>query len=135
MTEKVGNGEGDILTVVSVFHYVVGGFQILMSFIGLFYVAMGILMGSGALESAKNPPPPEAVGWVFGGIGAVITLLCLVLGSLSIKAGTNIRKRRNRMFCIVVDAILCLMVPFGTIVGIFGLIMLTRPETEKEFTG
>lgn len=134
MEEKVKNSFDDLLTVVSVFHYVLGGFQLLMSFLGVFYIVMGILMGTGAMESAKSAPP-EALGWVFGSIGVVIMLFCLLLGFLSIKTGRNIHKRRNRMFCIVVDAILCLMVPFGTIVGIFGLILMTRPEIEAEFTG
>ncbi|HPJ27548.1 MAG TPA: hypothetical protein PLM22_01350 [Candidatus Sabulitectum sp.] len=125
----------DVLTLVSVFHYVYGGFQILLSLIGVLYIVMGILMGTGTLGTAKSPPPPEAMGWIFGAIGVIITVFCLTLGAMSIKAGTNIRRRRNRMFCIVVDAILCLMVPFGTIVGVFGLVMLTRPEAAEEFTG
>lgn len=135
MEEKTKNGTGDLLAVVSVFHYVVGGFQLLTSLLGFFYIAMGILMGSGALDSGKSAPPPAAMGWIFGGIGVVVALLFILLGSLSIKAGTCIRRRKKRMFCITVDAILCLLVPFGTIVGIFGLIMLTRPETIEEFTG
>ncbi len=125
----------DVLTLVSVFHYVYGGFQILLSLIGVLYIVMGISMGSGTLGTAKSPPPPEAIGWIFGAVGVIITAFCLTLGVLSIKAGTSIRRRRNRMFCIVVDAILCLMVPFGTIVGVFGLVMLTRPEAAEEFTG
>ena len=135
MDEKVKNGSDDLLTVVSVFHYALGGLQLFMSLIGIFYIVMGFLMGTGALESGKSAPPPEAMGWVFGGIGVLITAFCLVLGFISIKAASNIRKRRNRMFCITVDAILCLLVPFGTIVGIFGLIILTRSETIEEFTG
>ncbi len=134
MDEKQKNCYGDLLTVVSVFHYVVGGLQLFMSLLGVFYIVMGVLMGTGALESGKSTHP-EAMGWVFGGMGVLIAVFCLILGSLSIKAGSNIRKRRKRMFCIVVDAILCMLVPFGTIVGIFGLIMLTRPENIEEFTG
>lgn len=135
MEEKGTAGPDDLLTVVGIFHYVAGGFQMLMSLLGLFYVAMGILMGTGTLGTAKSPPPPEAIGWIFGAVGVIITAFCLTLGVLSIKAGTSIRRRRNRVFCIVVDAILCLMIPFGTIVGIFGLVMLTRPGAAEEFTG
>ncbi len=135
MEEKGTIKSNDLLTVAGVFHYVIGGFQMLMSLLGLFYVAMGILMGTGALDTAKSPPPPEAMGWIFGAVGVFITAFFLSLGVLSIRAGSSMRTRRNRMFCIVVDAILCLMVPFGTIVGVFGLVMLTRPEVAEEFTG
>lgn len=135
MEEKAKNSSDDFLTLVSVFHFVVGGFQMLLSLIGVVYLVIGIAIGSGALETAKSSAPPEAMGWIFGGFGVVITLIFLTLGGLSIKAGINIRKRKNRMFCMVVDAILCLMIPFGTIVGIFGLVMLTKPEVEETFTG
>lgn len=127
-------GSEDTIALLSVFHYVLGGLQYLASLLGLFYLVMGIALGSGELESAKNSAPPEAVGWIFGGIGVVIIILALVMGTITIRAGKCIRKRKNRMFCLVVDTILCVFLPFGTIVGIFGLVMLTRPEIRDQFT-
>lgn len=132
---KVSRPNDDLLSVVSIFHYVLGGFQMLFSLVGLIYVAMGILMATGALDSAKGEVPPPELGWVFGGFGAVFVLLFLTIGLLTIKTGTNMRKRKKRTLCIVIDSILCMMVPFGTIVGIFGLVLLTRSETANEFEG
>jgi len=132
---EVSKQDGDLLSIVSIFHYVLGGFQMLFSLIGFVYVAMGILMATGAMDSAKGEAPPPELGWIFGGIGVVFVLVFLTMGILAIKAGININKRRHRTFCIVIDAILCMMVPFGTIVGIFGLVLLTKPETAGEFGG
>ena len=57
--EKITTQDSDMLSIVSIFHFVLGGFQMLFSLIGFIYVAMGILMTSGQMDSAKgNPPPP-----------------------------------------------------------------------------
>jgi hypothetical protein len=124
-----------LLSVVSVFHFVLGGFQMLFSLVGLLYVALGVLIASGAMESAKGNPPPPVLGWVFSGFGAVFVLMFLVVGFLTLRTGLNIKQRRQRSFCIVVDSILCLMIPFGTVVGVFGLVLLTKSETAEEFEG
>jgi len=124
---------GDMLSVVSIFHFVLGSFQMLFSLTGLVYVAVGAAMASGAMESAKGNPPPPELGWVFGGFGVVFVLVFLTVGFLTVRAGVSIRRRRRRTFCMVIDSILCLMVPFGTIVGVFGLVLLTKSETAEEF--
>ncbi|MCK5785608.1 MAG: hypothetical protein KAH54_03510 [Candidatus Sabulitectum sp.] len=127
--------DSDLLSIVSIFHYVLGGFQMLFSLIGLVYVAMGILMASGAMESSSGNPPPAEMGWVFGAVGVVFVLVFITMGILTIRTGINISKRRRRTFCIVIDSILCMIVPFGTIVGVFGLVLLTKPENAEEFQG
>lgn len=132
---EVSRPDGDLLSIVSIFHYVLGGFQMLFSLIGLVYVAMGILMATGALDSTKGEPPPPELGWIFGGMGVVFVLIFLAMGLLSINTGINISRRKHRTFCIVIDSILCMMIPFGTIVGIFGLVLLTKPSTAQEFEG
>ena len=133
--EKITTQDSDMLSIVSIFHFVLGGFQMLFSLIGFIYVAMGILMASGQMDSTNGNPPPAELGWVFGGIGVVFVLIFITIGLLTIKTGKNIRKRKNRTFCIVMDSILCMMMPFGTIVGIFGLVLLTKQGSVEEFGG
>ncbi|MCK5842674.1 MAG: hypothetical protein KAH31_10925 [Candidatus Sabulitectum sp.] len=127
--------DGDLLSIVSIFHYVLGGFQMMISLAGVVYIVMGILMTTGAMDSAKGEAPPPELGWIFVGIGTVFVLLFITIGLFTIKTGINMHRRRNRTLCIVIDSILCLMVPFGTIVGIFGLVLLTKPEISDEFEG
>ncbi len=132
---EVTKSDNDLLSIVSIFHFVLGGFQMLFSLIGLIYIGMGILIASGELESAKGGELPAEAGWIFGAVGLIFTVIFLTIGLLAIRTGTNIRKRRNRTFCIVIDSILCMMIPLGTIVGIFGLVLLTKPENAEEFKG
>jgi len=135
VNDTVTKQDGDMISLVSIFHFVLGGFQMLFSLVGLVYVAIGAMMASGAMESTKGNPPPPELGWIFGGVGVVFVLVFITVGFLTIRTGINIRRRRRRTFCMVIDSILCLMVPFGTIVGIFGLVLLTKAETVKEFEG
>lgn len=135
MTDSVKSSNSDLFTIVSIFHFVAGGFQILLSSIGVIYMALGYMITSGAIDSPKSEPPPEILGWILSFAGLVFAVVLLTLGILVLKTGFNLMKKRSRTFCIVIDAILCLMIPFGTIVGIFGLVLLMKPETEELFTG
>jgi hypothetical protein len=136
MIEESSPGTNDQMVLASVFHYVLGGFQIMLSSVGLVYIAMGIAMGTEAIaEDMTGGPPPEVMAWVFGAVGAIFTAVLLTMGLLVIRTGINLARRRNRTFCMVIDSVLCLMVPFGTIVGIFGLVLLMRPEYSRQFTG
>ena len=107
----------------------------LFSLIGFVYVAIGILMATGAMDSTNGEPPPPELGWVFGGVGIVFVVVFLTIGIMTIRTGINMSRRKRRTFCIVIDSILCMMVPFGTIVGIFGLVLLTKTEIAEEFEG
>jgi len=132
---EVENTRTDMFRIVSIFHFVLGGFQLLFSLFGFLYLAMGILIATGSMDTGKSQPPPEMVGWMLGAIGVILIVLFLCIGILSIKTGINLSRKKHYTFCIVFDSILCLMVPFGTIVGIFGLILLTGKETAGEFEG
>ncbi len=92
-------------------------------------------MATGAMDSAKGGAQPPELGWILSGAGVVFVLIFLTIGSLTARTGINISRRRRRTFCIVIDSILCMMVPLGTIVGIFGLVLLTKLETAEEFEG
>ena len=37
------------------------------------------------------------------------------------------------MFCTVVSGIACMFMPFGTVLGVFALIVLNRPSVRKRF--
>jgi tryptophan-rich sensory protein len=61
--------------------------------------------------------------WMYLFFGVII-FLCLV-GNLA--SGLCLRRRRARMFSLVVGGVNCLAFPFGTALGVFTLIVLVRP--------
>jgi hypothetical protein len=48
-------------------------------------------------------------------------------------AGRFLRSRRHYMFCLVIAAIMCMMMPFGTVLGVFTIIVLMRPSVKSLF--
>ena len=73
----------------------------------------------------------------FGLLGAGLTLLFLILGAPSIIAGVGLLgyKTWGRTLAIVISALHLLSVPFGTALGIYGLWVLLKPESEALFRG
>ena len=50
-------------------------------------------------------------------------------------AGRSLARHRRYTFCLVVAAILCLFVPFGTLLGVFTIIVLVRSTVRARFLG
>jgi hypothetical protein len=44
-------------------------------------------------------------------------------------------RRRRYTFCLVIAGLLCLWMPFGTILGVFTLVTLTKPPVRAQFEG
>jgi len=59
-------------------------------------------------------------GWIF----AVIIFL----------TGRFLAKRKRYMFCLVIACVECLFMPFGTVLGVFTIIVLMRPSVKELFT-
>lgn len=59
------------------------------------------------------------LGWAFA--------VCVVL------AGCSLAARRRYMFCLVMAGIACAFMPFGTVLGVFTIIVLTQPLVKEMF--
>jgi hypothetical protein len=124
------------LRLLSIFHYVVAGLAAIFSFFPLIYTAMGAFF----LWAAQHPnpkqtgePPPEFLGWIFIGFGLFFFLLGLAMATCIFIAGRALAKRTRYWFAFVVACIECLFMPFGTILGVFTLIVLSRESVRQLF--
>jgi hypothetical protein len=126
------NQDEQHLDLLAIFHYVVGGLTMLGSCVFLFHVGMGIAMLTGAFGHGKDAPP-KGLGWVLVAIGSAAVLLGWTLGILMIVAGRKLRRRVSRVFCLVMAGIECIVQPFGTVLGVFTIIVLVRPSVAELF--
>ena len=122
------------LKLLSIFHYVVGGLIGLMACIPIIHLLIGLgLMAAWSSSIDGDGGPPAIVG----GILALVALLLIGLGwtvaGCVLAAGTNLRRHRRRTFCMVVASVLCLWMPFGTALGVFTLVVLSRPSVKELF--
>jgi hypothetical protein len=129
------NQDNEHLRLLSIFHYIVGGLAALFSFFPLFYVGMGWLMLYAAHQPAKpgESPPPEAVGWILIAFGILMALASFAFAFFIFLAGRALAKRRRYWFAFVIACVECIFMPFGTILGVFTIIVLSRESTKQLF--
>ncbi len=118
------------LELLSTFHYIVGGLTALFACFPLIHVALGLFMVFGDLN---GEPPPPFMGWLFLVIGGFLVVSGWALAALIIAAGRKLKRRISRTYCLVVAGLECLVMPFGTILGVFTIITLTRDSVKKLF--
>jgi hypothetical protein len=123
------------LKLLSMFHYVVGGLGGLFSLFPLIHVAMGIAMltsSAGFSDKSGNPPPPF-LGWLFVSLGGFFIIVGLVISVIIALSGRFIAHRTRYLFSFVIACIECMFIPFGTILGIFTIIVLSRPSVKQQY--
>ncbi len=129
------NQQEQYLKLLSIFHYVVGGLAALFACFPIFHLVVGISMMSGGFFA---PPPEEGFpvmlfGLMFTLIPAAIILTGWALAGVMIATGYFISQRIRHTFCLVVAGIECIFMPFGTVLGVFTIILLTKPAVQEQF--
>lgn len=129
------NQDQEHLRLLSLFHYVCAGLTVLFSCIPIFHLVLGLIiaMRPHLMNSGKNPPPVW-FGWIFVAFALVIILSGWTLAGFMAWAGRCLGQRRNHTFCLVVAGVSCLFMPFGTVLGVFTIIVLSRPSVRALFS-
>jgi hypothetical protein len=134
----IPNKDADNLRTLAICHYVVSGFSLLgLGFLGLHYSIMRVAFGNPQLwENAKSPQPfkPDEFFHVFQWFYLIFGILIVLSGILTLMAGRFIHRRVNRTFSIVIAGLNCLHLPFGTVLGVFTIIMLTKESVMRLYT-
>jgi hypothetical protein len=128
------NQDADQLRLLSIFHYVVGGLLAFFACIPLVHLALGLLMvfNPHFFGPAKDPPPPF-LGWFFVIFAGVFILAGWIMAALVAWAGRCLQRRHHCTFCFVMACIACVFMPFGTVLGVFTIIVLHRPSVRMLF--
>jgi hypothetical protein len=121
----------DHLHLLAIFHYVVGGLAGLFSFFPLFYGVIGFFILHSPEHPRQGEPPPHLLGWFFIGFGCFFFLLALALAVCVALSGRFIRGRRHYWFSFVIACVECLFIPFGIVLGVFSLIVLSRGSVKE----
>jgi hypothetical protein len=122
------------LRLIEIFHYVVGGIAALFSMIPILHLVMGlVLIISPESMNGKGDGPPEALGWFFVVFSSTFIAMGLVFACCVVAAGRCIRKRKRHLFCLIMAGVECMLMPFGTVLGVFTIIVLAREEVKRLF--
>ncbi len=85
-----------------------------------------------------NPPMSDAaagrfIGGMLVAMGSLFFLFAMVFAALVIVAGRNLGAHRGYVYCLVIAALECLSVPFGTVLGVFTIVVLQRESVKVLF--
>ena len=98
------------------------------------HVIMGLLMVTGNFfEGRPGFGPTPFMGWMLVIMGTVFILLGWSLAVCILIAGRKLKRRKNRLFCMVVAGIECAFTPFGTVLGVFTLVILSKDSVKEIF--
>ena len=128
------NQDQEHLKLLSVFHYVVGGITALFSLFPIFHLIFGLVMIlAPAKFGSQGEAPPAFMGWFFVILAGVFIATGLTIAAMIIAAGRFLARRTRYMFCMVVAGVECLFMPFGTVLGVFTIIVLMRESVKQAF--
>jgi hypothetical protein len=131
------NQDREHLRLLAIFHYVVAGLAVLFSFFPLLYTTIGAIFIFAARHGTARPGeelPPEFLGWIFAVIGSVLFLIGLAMAICILIAGRSLAHCKRYSFALVMACIECVFVPFGTILGVFTIVVLSRESVRALFS-
>jgi len=117
---------------LAVAHYVIGGLGVLFACMPLLHVAAGIAVLNGALDQVANQPgaPPPVFGWLFVVMGGMFFLMGQAAAICIIVSGRFLKTQKHYMFSFVVACVMCGFFPFGTVLGVLSIIVLSRDSVK-----
>ena len=134
---KQMNRDTEHLRLLAIFHYVAAGLAAFFSFFPLLYATIGGIFVFVSRHGTPKPGeelPPEFVGWIFVGLGLVLFLLGIAMATCILIAGRCLCAPKGYSFALVVACIECLFIPFGTILGVFTIVALSRESVRALFS-
>ncbi|QNR98221.1 hypothetical protein ICJ04_04725 [Stenotrophomonas sp. 169] len=136
-TTPLSAQDADHLRLLSIFHYIVAGITALCSLIPVIHLVMGLAIVTGKLpmesQQGNEPFDPRLFGWFFVAFAGTFIVGGLTLAGFIAYAGRCLAQRRRHLLCMVVAGIACCFMPFGTVLGVFTLIVLLRPSVKAAF--
>lgn len=129
------NRDEEHLRLLAIGHYVCAGVAALFACFPVIHLILGLVMllSPQAFGPGKDQPP-QFIGLFFVLFASVFILAGWTYAALLAWAGRCLGRRKRYMFCLVIAWVACLFVPFGTVLGVFTLIVLARPSVKVLFS-
>jgi hypothetical protein len=121
------------LRLLTIFHYIVAGIAGVFSLFPVIHLIVGLVMLAGGFEGDAGASEARFVGMIFVAIAGTFILLGLTFAVLLAVAGRSLALHRNYTFCLVMAGIACVFMPFGTVLGVFTIIVLMRDSVRRLF--
>jgi hypothetical protein len=128
------------LKLLAIFHYVLGGISGLFSLFPILHLVIGLSlltapnsMFKPGANASGDPQMFRLFGLFFVFFAAFFIICGLCFAASVAVAGWFLQKRKHYLYCMVIAGIECAFVPFGTVLGVFTIITLQKPEIQQLF--
>ena len=130
--------DNEHLRLLELFHYISGGLSVLISSFFIIHLTFMSFMLKNADQfmptSGKTAPiAPEQFMGIFVVIFGTVIALGISYGIAQIISGRFIKKRRHRVFSMIVAIPNILFIPYGTILAIMTLMVLDRKSIKAHY--
>ena len=131
--------DSEHIKLLAIFHFVVAGLALAgIGFVLLHYLIFSTVVSNPDLwKNTKNPSPFPVQEFfkIFIWFYLFAAFLLATAAILNLLSGLFLRQRRHRTFSIIVAALDCLQIPFGTTLGVFTIIVLCRKSVCDSYAG
>jgi hypothetical protein len=134
LAENQRKKDSEHIKLLFTFHFVFAGLALLgIAFTFLHYFMMHTIISNPDLWNGQKeavPPPKvflDAFVWFYVFMAAIMVIAC----TANVLSGLFLWKRKYRIFSIVVGGLNCLQIPFGTALGVFTIVVLSRDSVRE----
>lgn len=122
------------LKLLSIFHYVVGGLAGVFAMVPIFHLLLGLVFILAPSEfQSEGDCAPAFIGWFFVVFAGAFIAMGLAFAASVIIAGRFLAQRCHYLYCLVMAGIECIFLPFGTVLGVFTIVVLMRESVKALF--
>ena len=135
-TQNQQRRDREHVKLLAIFHFVFAGLAFVgIAFLCVHYAIMHTVFANPEMwkQQPQAMPPRaflDAFVWFYAFMG-ILLLTALVLNVLS---GLFLLQKRNRLFSLIIGGLNCLQIPFGTALGVFTILVLSRDSVRQLYS-
>lgn len=123
----------DNLRLLRIGYFISAGLTAFASILVLAYTIFLTLVFTQIAKSPGDIGLPPSIARLVAIFGVLFVILVIGFAVLQFLTGQRLKERRSRTFCLVIAAITCLSIPYGTFLGVCTFLVLLRPTVQRSF--
>lgn len=116
------------LRILALLFRIEAALHVVLGLLSLCLGLFGLTLALSGLAASAGGGVIYWMGWGLSLLGGLAFLATWVQAALDFSVSKALTARHSRKFCLVVAVSECLFVPFGTLLAISTLVVLTRPS-------
>ena len=124
--------------LLSIFHFIFAGLALLgIVFLCMHYYILHTAFSNPDLWKTHKEvfPPPKAFFDAFIWFYLFMGVILLAVVVLNLLSGLFLWRKRYRLFSMIIGGLDCVQIPFGTALGVFTIMVLSRDSVRELYSG